>query len=120
MEGGYPLPPPPSGRSCFFFFRGGVCCTVPWEKDEYRDDSGNYTQTVFAERPSRLHRFHQRRLGAGLRQRAWIDVSIFMDSADPNYKQTQAKGEGVTGELTTSDGGKTWTVGEIGIPEHCF
>lgn len=43
-----------------------------------------------------------------------------MDTADPNYKQTQAKGEGVTGELTTSDGGKTWTVGEIGIPEHSF
>lgn len=51
---------------------------------------------------------------------AWIDVSITMDTADPNYKQTQAKGQGVTGDLTTNDGGKTWTVAKIGIPEHSF
>ncbi|KAI7154673.1 hypothetical protein KC349_g7532, partial [Hortaea werneckii] len=50
----------------------------------------------------------------------WIDVSITMDTADPNYKQTQAKGQGVTGELSTNDGGKTWTVAKIGIPEHSF
>lgn len=43
-----------------------------------------------------------------------------MDTADPNYDQTVYKGQGVTGELTTSDGGKTWTVDEIDIPEHTF
>ncbi|KAF4419171.1 hypothetical protein FACUT_11551 [Fusarium acutatum] len=39
----------------------------------------------------------------------WVDTKIILDSADPNYIQTFGKGEGVTGgEMTTSDGGKTW------------
>lgn len=31
-----------------------------------------------------------------------------------------AKGEGVTGEMSTSDDGKTWTVTTIEIPEFSF
>ncbi|KAF7131437.1 hypothetical protein CNMCM5793_004608 [Aspergillus hiratsukae] len=41
---------------------------------------------------------------------SWIDTKIILDVADPNYKNTNGKGQGVTGEMSTSDGGKTWTV----------
>ncbi len=43
-----------------------------------------------------------------------------MDVADPNYKNTLGKGQGVTGDLVTSDGGKTWTVSQIYIPGWDF
>ncbi|KAI7268316.1 hypothetical protein KC345_g7676 [Hortaea werneckii] len=101
---------------------------------EYQDDSANYTQTVSLNGHvvSTLSTSDGHAQGWGsavecaetncgtVPAHSWIDVSIVMDTADPDYKQTQAKGEGVTGELTTSDGGKTWTLGEIGIPEHSF
>lgn len=51
---------------------------------------------------------------------AWIDTKIILDSADPNYINTVAKGDGVTGEMSTSDNGKTWTVTTIKIPEFTF
>ncbi|KAI6835072.1 hypothetical protein KC332_g7388 [Hortaea werneckii] len=101
---------------------------------EYQDDSGNYTQTVSLNGHvvSTLSTSDGHAQGWGsavecaetncgtVSAHSWVDVSIVMDSADPDYKLTQAKGEGVTGELTTNDGGKTWTVGKIGIPEHSF
>jgi hypothetical protein len=43
-----------------------------------------------------------------------------LDRADPNYKNTNYKGQGVTGEMSTSDGGKTWTVSTIHIPQFTF
>jgi hypothetical protein len=43
-----------------------------------------------------------------------------MNVADPNYKNTLGKGQGVTGDLVTSDGGKTWTVSQIYIPSYDF
>ncbi|EKG13824.1 hypothetical protein MPH_09006 [Macrophomina phaseolina MS6] len=51
---------------------------------------------------------------------SWEDTKIILDSADPNYINTMGKGEGVTGEMSTSDGGKTWTVTTINIPEFTF
>jgi len=51
---------------------------------------------------------------------AWEDVKIVMDVADPDYINTLGKGEGVTGDLVTEDGGKTWTVDLIEIPEFTF
>ncbi|KAJ5101534.1 hypothetical protein NUU61_003756 [Penicillium alfredii] len=41
-------------------------------------------------------------------------------SADPDYIKTLAKGNGVTGDLKMNDGGKTWTVDTIRIPEFTF
>lgn len=43
-----------------------------------------------------------------------------MDVADPDYINTLGKSEGVTGDLVTSDGGLTWTVDTISIPEFTF
>lgn len=43
-----------------------------------------------------------------------------MDVADPDYIDTLGKGDGVTGDMTTTDGGKTWTVSTIHIPEFTF
>lgn len=51
---------------------------------------------------------------------AWINTKIILDVADPNYKYTNWKGQGVTGEMSTSDGGKTWTVSTINIPQFTF
>ncbi|KAF5642024.1 hypothetical protein F52700_3204 [Fusarium sp. NRRL 52700] len=51
----------------------------------------------------------------------WVDTKIILDTADPNYIQTFGKGEGVTGgEMTTSDGGKTWVIGDVNIPSFTF
>ncbi|GAB7362894.1 hypothetical protein MBLNU230_g3196t1 [Neophaeotheca triangularis] len=51
---------------------------------------------------------------------SWIDVTITMDQPDPRYVRTLYKSSGVTGDLVTGDGGKTWTVDRIEIPEHQF
>lgn len=51
---------------------------------------------------------------------SWINTTIILDVADPDYSQTMAKGEGVTGDMSTSDGGKTWTVNTIQIPQFTF
>jgi hypothetical protein len=50
----------------------------------------------------------------------WIDTTITLDKADPNYDQTMGKAQGVTGEMSTSDGGVTWTITDIEIPEFTF
>ena len=51
---------------------------------------------------------------------AWINTKIILDVADPNYINTLGKGQGVTGDLVTSDNGKTWTVKTISIPAYSF
>ncbi|KAJ4355057.1 hypothetical protein N0V95_003275 [Ascochyta clinopodiicola] len=50
----------------------------------------------------------------------WINTVITLDSADPNYDQTMGKGQGVSGEMSTDDGGITWKVTDINIPEFTF
>ena len=50
----------------------------------------------------------------------WIDTTITLDKADPNFARTMGKSPGVTGEMSTSDGGKTWTITDIEIPEFTF
>ena len=51
---------------------------------------------------------------------AWTDTKIILNTPDPNYKQTNYKGAGVTGDMKTTDGGKTWTVSTIQIPQFTF
>ena len=51
---------------------------------------------------------------------AWINTKIILDVADPDYINTLGKGQGVTGDLVTSDNGKTWTVKTISIPAYSF
>ncbi|EXF79851.1 hypothetical protein CPAR01_06934 [Colletotrichum paranaense] len=51
---------------------------------------------------------------------SWINTKIILDKADANYINTMGKGNGVTGDMSTSDGGKTWTVTTIDIPEFTF
>ncbi|KAJ4353882.1 uncharacterized protein N0V89_005612 [Didymosphaeria variabile] len=50
----------------------------------------------------------------------WTDTKIVLSSADPNYDQTLGKGQGVTGELSTSDGGITWVATDINVPAFTF
>ena len=50
----------------------------------------------------------------------WINVQIVLSAADPNYKNTLALGSGVKASLTTGDGGKTWNVGTISLPQFTF
>lgn len=51
---------------------------------------------------------------------AWINTKIVLSTADPSYIDTLALGDGVTGNMTTTDGGKTWVVPRIGIPAYTF
>ena len=50
----------------------------------------------------------------------WINVQIVLSAADPNYSRTLALGSSVKASMTTSDGGKTWNVGTISIPQFTF
>ena len=50
----------------------------------------------------------------------WVDTKITLDTADPDYINTFGKAEGVSGEMTTEDGGKTWVISDVDIPSHTF
>ncbi|VUC25782.1 unnamed protein product [Clonostachys rosea] len=52
---------------------------------------------------------------------SWSGTTIILNTADPNYAQTLGRSSGVSGgDLSTSDGGKTWTATKITIPKHTF
>ncbi|KAF3399857.1 hypothetical protein F1880_008167 [Penicillium rolfsii] len=101
---------------------------------KFDDSTGNYTQTVLVngEVVSTLSTSDGRAQGWGsavecaenncgtVPAHTWIDTQIILDTADPNYINTLGKGEGVTGDMTTNDNGKTWTVSTISIPEFTF
>ncbi|KAF9874221.1 hypothetical protein CkaCkLH20_08204 [Colletotrichum karsti] len=101
---------------------------------KFDDASGNYTQTVSLNGKA-VHTLstsdgHAQGWGSSVECAAedcgtvgahsWINTKIILDKADPNYKNTMGKGQGVTGDMSTSDGGKTWTVTTIEIPEFTF
>ncbi|PSN75298.1 hypothetical protein BS50DRAFT_615984 [Corynespora cassiicola Philippines] len=101
---------------------------------KFDDASGNYTQTVSinGNEVSTLSTKDGQAQGWGsavecaetncgtMPAHSWTDTKIILDSADPDYIKTMGKGEGVTGDMSTSDGGKTWTVTTIEIPEFTF
>ncbi|KAK2811298.1 hypothetical protein FQN50_002174 [Emmonsiellopsis sp. PD_5] len=101
---------------------------------KYDDATGNYTQTVLVNgnAVSTLSTSDGYAQGWGSAvecaetncgtsgAHSWLDTEITLDVADPNYINTLFKGEGVTGDLVTNDGGKTWTASTIGIPEFTF
>ncbi|OJJ88704.1 uncharacterized protein ASPGLDRAFT_117473 [Aspergillus glaucus CBS 516.65] len=101
---------------------------------KFDDNSGNYTQTVSVngKAVSTLSTSDGKAQGWGssvecaedncgtVGAHSWTNTKIILDTADSNYINTMAKGEGVTGEMTTSDDGKTWTVTKIEIPEFSF
>ncbi|KAI1274832.1 hypothetical protein F5Y07DRAFT_390247 [Xylaria sp. FL0933] len=48
---------------------------------------------------------------------SWEDVSIVLSTANPNFKHSGSWYYGATGgEMSTSDGGKTWTFTTLNIP----
>ncbi|KAI0425592.1 hypothetical protein F5Y09DRAFT_321439 [Xylaria sp. FL1042] len=48
---------------------------------------------------------------------SWEDVSIILSDANPNFKHSGSWYFGATGgEMSTSDGGKTWTFTTLSIP----
>jgi hypothetical protein len=51
---------------------------------------------------------------------SWVNTTIVMDKADPKYINTLGKGQGVTEDLVTKDGRKTWTVSTSNIPQFTF
>ncbi|KAF2679665.1 hypothetical protein K458DRAFT_313717 [Lentithecium fluviatile CBS 122367] len=100
----------------------------------FDDATGNYTQivSVNGQQVSTLSTSDGHALGWGsavecaeencgtVPAHSWVDTKIVLNSADPNYSQTLGKAAGVTGEMSTSDGGVTWTVSTIEIPEFTF
>ncbi|KAI1758329.1 hypothetical protein F4782DRAFT_21817 [Xylaria castorea] len=101
---------------------------------KYDDGTQNYTQTVSINDNvvATLSTSDAHALGWGsavecaeencgtVPAHTWTDTQIIMDVADPNYINTLGKSQGVTGDMSTSDGGKTWTVSTINIPEFTF
>ncbi|KAI0553891.1 hypothetical protein F4679DRAFT_388074 [Xylaria curta] len=101
---------------------------------KYDDATQNYTQTVSINDKvvATLSTSDEHALGWGsavecaeencgtVPAHTWTDTKIIMDVADPNYINTLGKSQGVTGDMSTSDGGKTWTVSTINIPEFTF
>ncbi|KAL1847867.1 hypothetical protein Daus18300_013782 [Diaporthe australafricana] len=101
---------------------------------KFDDASGNYTQTVSVngEVVSTLSTSSGKAQGWGsavecaeencgtMPAHKWIDAKIILDSADASYDKTMGMGEGVTGSMTTSDGGITWEIGTFEIPEFTF
>ncbi|KAG2413755.1 hypothetical protein HFD88_002944 [Aspergillus terreus] len=101
---------------------------------KFDDSTGNYTQTVLVNNKTvstlSTSDGHAQGWGSAVEcaenncgtvgAHSWINTKIILDVADPNYINTLVKGEGVTGDMTTSDGGKTWTVSTINIPEFTF
>ncbi|KAF2088792.1 hypothetical protein K490DRAFT_64006 [Saccharata proteae CBS 121410] len=101
---------------------------------KFDDASGNYTQTVVAndETVSTLSTSDGEAQGwdsavecaaedcGTVPAHSWVDTVITLDSTDAAYIVTVGKGDGVTGDLTTDDGGKTWKVSKISIPEFTF
>ena len=49
----------------------------------------------------------------------YYDITIYLSEADPNFKNTLGKGSGVVAsDMVTSDGGKTWTISSITLPQY--
>ena len=102
--------------------------------DKFDDASGNYTQTVSingeAVATLSTNSGHAEGWGSAVEcaeencgtvgAHRWTDTRIILDSADPAYDATLGKGSGVTGEMSTSDGGVTWDVTTIEIPAFTF
>ncbi|GAM33316.1 hypothetical protein TCE0_003f00128 [Talaromyces pinophilus] len=101
---------------------------------KYDDTTGNYTQTVLVNgnTVSTLSTSDGHAQGWGsavecaetncgtVPAHSWINTKIILDVADPDYIDTLYKTSGVTGDMTTTDGGKTWTVSTINIPQYTF
>ncbi|KAI9689009.1 MAG: hypothetical protein M1822_000746 [Bathelium mastoideum] len=91
---------------------------------KFDDSTGNYTQYVLVngKQVSTLSTSDGQAQGWGsavecaqtncgtVPAHSWINTSIILNSADPDYINTLGKSSGVTGTMTTSDGGVTWTV----------
>ncbi|KAK7402697.1 hypothetical protein QQX98_011561 [Neonectria punicea] len=101
---------------------------------KFDDASGNYTQivSVNGQQVSTLSTSdgHAQGFGSSVEcaeencgtvpAHKWLNTKIILDVADPDYINTFGKAEGVTGDMSTSDGGLTWTFTEMSIPEFTF
>ncbi|KAI2929043.1 hypothetical protein CBS147321_10876 [Aspergillus niger] len=101
---------------------------------KFDGSTGSYTQTVLinGKTASTLSTSDGKALGWGsavecaedncdtVGDHSWTNATIILDVADPNYINALAKGCGVSGDMSTSDSGKTWTVTTINIPEYSF
>ncbi|OJZ80124.1 hypothetical protein ASPFODRAFT_65959 [Aspergillus luchuensis CBS 106.47] len=101
---------------------------------KFDGSTGSYTQTVLinGKTASTLSTSDGKALGWGsavecaedncdtVGDHSWTNATIILDVADPNYINALAKGCGVSGDMSTSDSSKTWTVTTINIPEYSF
>ncbi|KAJ5884898.1 hypothetical protein N7495_009408 [Penicillium taxi] len=101
---------------------------------KYNESTGNYTQTVLlnGRRVSGLTTRNGKAKSwasavecngsncGTLRSHAWYNTTIVLDTAEPGYIDTINGSPGVSVDMTTGDGGKTWKIGMIVIPEYTF
>ncbi|KAF2443279.1 hypothetical protein P171DRAFT_521874 [Karstenula rhodostoma CBS 690.94] len=104
------------------------CVVASTFDDNYNDATTNFDQTVSVNgvKVSTLSTKSGHGAGRGtamecqqancgtVPERHWLNTTIVMNTADPNYKNTLGL-NGASGNLVTADGGKTWTVADIKI-----
>jgi hypothetical protein len=122
--------------NCFFPVRQSSMVDILLTKsyiDKYNDGTAKYDQTVSLDGTvvSTISTDSGKAQGWGTavecQQAAcglvpahkYVDTTLIMDVADPNYDQTKGV-TGATGDLVTADGGKTWTIGTISIDSHTY
>ncbi|KAL4772310.1 hypothetical protein BDW60DRAFT_216674 [Aspergillus nidulans var. acristatus] len=102
----------------------------------YNDSTGEYDQTVYinGESVSTLSTSSGQAQGWGtavecqddacesttVAAHQYLDTTIILDSEDTTFKDTLVLTEADSTEFSSSDGGKTWTVGTINIHEHTY
>ncbi|KAI8930796.1 hypothetical protein NX059_011819 [Plenodomus lindquistii] len=101
---------------------------------KFNDATGNYTQrvSVNGRQTAMLSTKDGHAMGWGsalecaaedcgtVPAHKWVDTVIKLNTADPNYIRTMGKANGVTGKMSTRDGGVTWKVTDINIPAFTF
>ncbi|CZR66877.1 uncharacterized protein PAC_16778 [Phialocephala subalpina] len=101
---------------------------------QYVASTGNYTQTVYLNGVvvSTLSTSDGEAEGWGsavecasdncgtVPAHKWTNVEIVLSAADPGYIDTMYLEVGAEASMSTSDGGKTWNVGTISIPQYTF
>ncbi|KAL5390230.1 hypothetical protein DPSP01_001801 [Paraphaeosphaeria sporulosa] len=101
--------------------------------DKYNDATANFDQTVSVNGVKVSTLSTKSGYGAGwgtamecqqancgtVPEHHYVNTTLIMNTADPNYKNTIGL-NGASGNLVTTDGGKTWTVADIKINLYTF
>ncbi|KAK1965528.1 hypothetical protein LY78DRAFT_738419 [Colletotrichum sublineola] len=123
----------PSGtiQSSSSYASGGDQVTMNYQ---YDDNSKNYTQTISINGKAvitlstsdGIARWWKTAVECAANDcgtvaaHSWTNTALILNNTDPNLDSTFSKSVNVTGDLTTTDEGKTWSAPAIDIPAFSF